>query len=499
MKIPVLCAEDIRAWDQYTISREPISSVDLMERAAGVCVRWLMQRMHRDREIFIFCGNGNNGGDGLAMARMLLVEKYKVKVFTASNGRRSADYQVMYDRLHAEAADCIHPIVSAEPFPANALLVDALIGTGLREQVNEEVREIIQRINQHPGQVIAIDIPSGLSADVFVPDTTAVRATYTLSFQCFKPAFLYPENGIYCGQIEVLDIGSAADFPAAAEATFQMSTREEMQRLFRPRNRYAHKGTFGHVLLHAGHYGMAGAALLSATGCLRAGAGLVTVLIADPEHRVIQAALPEAITRPYSEATVELPDWSRFAAIGTGCGIGQTAACQSILRRLLTESQLPLVIDADALTLLSGWEDGLSLIPRGSLLTPHPKEFDRLFGGSAHSMERKIKQKERAQQLGIYILLKGRYSVLATPEGRQWGNLSGGPGMAKAGSGDVLTGIISGLYAQYKNMETAARMGMWLHGRAGELAAERYGEESMLAGDISAQLGQAFQELYSPF
>lgn len=499
MKIPVLCAEDIRAWDQFTIAREPISSVDLMERAAGVCVRWMMQRLHRNREVMVFCGNGNNGGDGLAMARMLLEEKYKVQVFTATNSRRSADNQVMYDRLHTAAGNCIYPLESAASFSADAVIVDALIGSGLKEAVNAEVEKVIEKINHHPGQILAIDIPSGLSSDVFVPGATAVRATYTLTFQCFKPAFLFPENGDYCGQIEIMDIGSHPDYEVAQQHPFQLITREDIQSVYRRRSRYAHKGTFGHVLLYAGHYGMAGAAILSATACLRAGAGLVSVLIPDPEHRTIQVALPEAITLPFYQATDELPDLGRFASVGIGCGIGQHAAGETMLRRLLNKINQPVVLDADALNLLSGWTDGLSLIPKGSLLTPHPKEFDRLFGSSAHSMERMRKQKEQAQRLGIYLLLKGRYSVLITPEGKQWVNQTGGPGMAKAGSGDVLTGIISGLFAQYKNMETAARMGMWLHGRAGELAAQRNGEESMLAGDISAQLGQAFQEIYSPF
>lgn len=500
--IKIFATEKVKDLDQYTIQYEPISSPDLVERAATMFIHEFCRRYSKQTRIVIFAGQGNNGADALAIARLLIDEGYRVEtiLFNPSN-HLSYDCELNKERLlkmdHVEFTEVIDNFVPPE-LSERDIVIDGLFGSGINRPLTGGFAAVVNYLNQSDATIVSIDVPSGLfGEDNRNNDPDAIiQADVTLTFQFPKLAFLLAENEKYVGEWKVLDIGIHPYIIEQTPCPYYFIEEEDVAAVFEPRERFAHKGTFGHALLIAGSRGKMGAALLSAKACLRSGVGLLTVHIPQRGEFSFQTAFPEAMLSfdPNKEFFSALPDISIYSAVGIGPGLGQHMESVAALERLLTTSSHPVVIDADALNLLASNHDLISRIPPRSILTPHPKEFDRLAGSSTSDYERLMKAQSFATEYKVCVVLKGAYTAICTAEGNIYFNSTGNPGMATAGSGDVLTGIILGLLAQGHEPETAAVTGVFLHGTAGDLAAVYRSEESMIASDITEMLGKAFKQ-----
>jgi len=495
----ILSAEQIRAWDQYTMEHEPIVSIDLMERAAASCLSWLESGGYLDRSFSIYCGKGNNGGDGLALARMLSVLDCPVTVHILEFGSiGTEDFQANLGRLHATPVEVrfVQGPEHFHPIPPEDILIDALLGSGLNRKLEGVTAQLVDHLNASGNEIIAIDIPSGLFVSKSSKGNTAVRATHTLSFQVYKPAFLMPENEAWVGEVHILDIGLHPGYLSQVQGEAELLDAAIIGAIYKPRKSFSHKGNFGHALLVAGSYGKMGAAVLAATACLRTGAGLLTCDIPRCGYSILQTALPEAmlVMDPDERIHTTVPDsLDKYSVAGVGPGLGQEPATVEFLHQFLQRYRRPMVFDADALNILAAHPDWLSSLPPYSILTPHPKEFERLFGPSVDDYARLDKAREQARRLGVIIVLKGHYTFVAMTGGKGYFNSTGNPGMAKGGSGDVLTGILTALLGQSYSPGEAALLGVYLHGLAGDLAAEAHSQEAMLPSDLTANLGKAFQ------
>lgn len=495
----LLSADEIRLWDQYTIQHEPVSSIDLMERAAHQCVEWLEKNNYTHQRIHIFCGKGNNGGDGLAIARMLTDRKMSLSVNILEFGHKGTDdFQTNLARLHQYPAVSIRFIQSKENFPkldASDLIIDALFGSGLNRGLDGVTAELVKYINDSPCEIISIDIPSGLFVDRTSKSQVVVNASHTLSFQNYKLSFLMPENAFHIGEVHVLDIGLHGDYYQNLLSKNHLTDETTIRAIYKPRNRFSHKGNFGHALIIAGSYGKMGAAVMASRACLRSGAGLVTSHVPKCGYDIMQTALPEAMvmTDFNSSFITKIEDeLAKYDAIGIGPGIGTASETKMMLRKAFELVKKPLVLDADALNIISAQKDLLRKIPQGSVLTPHPKEFERLFGETDDDFERMVLALAKAKELNCVILLKGHHTMIARPDGLAYFNSTGNAGMATGGSGDVLTGIITGLLAQGYSSVDASILGAYIHGLAGDIAAAQLSQEALIAGDIIDQIPAAF-------
>jgi NAD(P)H-hydrate epimerase len=506
--LKILTAKQIREADAYTIEHEPIASIDLMERAAENFFDWIMEKYEikkgRDIQFKVFCGLGNNGGDGLAVARKLF-NKYlpKPEIYIVHySDKYSEDFHKNETSIHKFLLKNVHQIKSKEDIYGilkDDLVIDALFGTGLSKPVTGLAADVINHINASGAAVISIDMPSGLFADVHTPaEHAVVHATKTLTFQSPKLAFLFPENAETVGEWEVLDIGLDKKYIAKIPSTKTIITKELVQSFLKPRKKFSHKGDYGHALLIAGGYGKMGAAVMMTKACMRMGAGLTTVHV--PKHGVpiIQTAAPEAMTQAdfnekYFSDNIE-PD--NYSAVGIGPGIGTEEITQTALKHLLLyEKKVPLVLDADALNIISMNKEWLRLIPQNSILTPHPKEFERLTHKAENDFARHEMQIEFSKAHHVYVILKGAHTCITTPEGDAYFNATGNPGMAKGGSGDVLTGILTSLLAQRYSSLAASLLGVYMHGMAGDIAAEVLGIDGMIARDIINSIPKAWAKL----
>lgn len=489
--------------DQLTMQLEPISSIDLMERASFKIADWLIQNIDHDRQVYLFAGPGNNGGDALAVARMLAWCNFKCTVYLSDFGREiKSDPAINWQRLEEQNKVILRKIDSGESIPeipADAVVIDGLFGSGLNKPVEGLAKKIVRKINLSGATIISIDIPSGLfGEDNSTNDLSGiVRASQTLTFQFPKLSFLFPENYQFVGDWTVLPIGLHPDAIDQTESNYHFLNKEFVSGKLKKRTKFSHKGTYGHALLIGGSYGKMGASVLASHACLRSGVGLLTSHIPQLGYEIIQNSVPEAMISIDSSETVfsEVPDLSSFSAIGIGPGLDKKQETQQALKALLQAKPNKLVIDADALNILSENQDWYSLLPENTILTPHPKEFERLAGSSANSFGRLQKQLQFSAKCQIIVVCKGAHSCITFPDGRIFFNSTGNPGMATAGSGDVLTGIILGLLAQNYSSEDATLLGVYLHGLAGDLAATEIGEYSLIAGDIIIHLGKAFLQL----
>jgi ADP-dependent NAD(P)H-hydrate dehydratase / NAD(P)H-hydrate epimerase len=496
----ILPVEMIREADAFTIKHEPIASVDLMERAAYQCYRWIKKKTDRSHQIMVFCGPGNNGGDGLVVARLLAKKDYQVKVVIVRfTDKFSEDFSVNLARLEQMDVDVEH-LREDDKLPeigTDSVVVDAIFGSGLARPVKGFPGKVISHINSSETVTIAIDTPSGLFSDEYTDSNAGaiIEADYTLTFQYPKFSFLFPENEKFVGQWHILPIGLMEEFTNRLEVKNFMVQRRDAIELLKHRGHFAHKGHFGHALLIAGGYGKMGAAVLAAKAALRAGAGLVTVHIPKAGNQIIQTAIPEAMVSIDEDETMfsKPPDLSPYNAIGIGPGIGTNKQTQQAVKLLIQNSGGPLLFDADAINILSQNKTWLSFVPQYSIFTPHPKEFERLFGKTNNDFERNKKQREYSMLHNVYIVLKGANTCISTPEGKCFFNTTGNPGMATGGSGDVLTGIILGLLAQKYHPQEACILGVYLHGLAGDIAAKKLSQQAMIAGDITAALPKAFK------
>ncbi len=500
--LKIFSVQQIRKADQYTILHEPVLSIDLMERAAAACCNWIKTHFTTQELFFIFCGSGNNGGDGLAIARLLLTAGCQVQVYVVGGETNATqDFQENKKRLSAKDLSLVRQLYSVNDFPslpAGAILIDALFGTGLSRAPEGLFADLIHYINAAATTVIAIDIPSGLQADQHSDFTTAIiQANYTLSFQFPKLAFFFPENALYVGEWTVLDIGLSQTFIEEEPATTFFITETFVKTLLHKRPKFSHKGSFGHALLVSGSYGKMGAAVLATKACLRSGVGLLTVHIPVCGYEIVQTTDPEAMAavdsgEHYMRDEIQT---DAFHAIGIGPGLGMHPDTQTAVRYLLANSTKPVVIDADALNSISQQREEEKTIPANAILTPHLKEFARLAGETANDFSRHALQIAFSRKHQVYLVLKGAHTCITTPEGETYFNTSGNPGMAKGGSGDVLTGILTSLLAQGYSQKETCLLGVFLHGLAGDLAKKDLGETSMLAGDLIRYIPKAFISL----
>ena len=500
----ILSAAQIREADKYTIEHEPIASIDLMERAAGACFKWIAARFSFESRFSVFCGTGNNGGDGLAIARMLHASGYEVKVFIITAGKKvSDDFAANEKKLRSHKkipVSNVNSLQDIEEIQPHEIIIDAMFGTGLSKPVTGICAEVIHKINASNAKVIAIDMPSGLFADEssLSKDNAVIKATCTLSFQRAKLAFFFAENAEFTGEIVILSIGLNEKFISNLQSNYSVIEESEIRKILIKRKPFSHKGDYGHAGVVAGSYGKMGAAVLATRACIRSGAGLTTAIIPACGYEIMQIASPEAMCLTPSIAENENPmiisasfNTDIYDAMGTGPGIGKSKDAAKAIAKILQHFKKPLVLDADALNIISDNKELLKLLPPQTILTPHPKEFERLAGESANQFERNKKQIEFSKNHNVIIILKGKYSCISTPEGKCFFNPTGNPGMAKGGSGDVLTGIITGLLAQKYSPSEAAIAGTFIHGLAGDMAEKKKGSYSVTASDIVFYLSRA--------
>lgn len=491
--------------DAYTIAHEPIASIDLMERAAvSLADAWCVHFPDVDVPVVLFAGPGNNGGDALALARLLCARGYvsvSVYLFNPS-GCLSEDCEENRRRLLLVDGVSFHEVTSSFTPPcltSETVVVDGLFGSGLTRPLEGGYLSVVKYINASRSRVVSIDVPSGLMGEDNGGNNPEgiVRADLTLTLQHPKLSFFLPDCQPYVGRWEVLDIGLSPEAVRETDTDYRLTEEADVRALLRPRARFAHKGDFGRALLIAGRQGMGGASVLAARACLRSGVGLLTVHVPFCNNAIVQTAVPEAMTEidfsdtRFSEAT----DTDPYRAVAVGPGLGQHAETERALMEQLGECVVPMVLDADALNLLSEHHDRLMRLPRGSILTPHVGELERLVGTCNSSYERLQRARELAIDARLHLILKGAYTAVCAPDGRVSFNSTGNPGMATAGSGDVLTGILLALLAQGYPADEAARLGVYVHGLAGDLAAAELGEIALTAGDIVDYLPRAWQQL----
>lgn len=501
----IFTGAQIHELDQYTIEHEPIKSIDLMERAAKAITHAITEEWSDTTPIVVFAGSGNNGGDALAVARLLIAEGYKVKVvlFNISN-HLSEDCTTNKNRLlqTKHFNDFTEVKVSFDPpeLTADTLVIDGLFGTGLKKSLAGGFASLVKYINQSPSKVVSIDMPSGLLAEDNSCNVRAniIQADLTLTLHQKKLAFLLGESQHFLGRVKVLDIRLSEEFIEKTNAHYLTLDEADVRKKLLPRNDFAHKGTMGIALLVAGSYGMAGAAILATRACLRAGVGKVIVHTPRRNYDIMQTAVPEAVMQMDYEETCfsEAVDMEDIDALGIGPGLGQQENTAIAMISQLRRARCPIVADADALNMLASHRAWMQQLPKGIIMTPHAAEFDRLNGTPSNSdYERLEKAQNMAQTANAYIILKGHNSALCLPNGNILFNTTGNSGMATAGSGDVLTGIITAFLARGYHQEDAAALGMYIHGLAGDLAAKDLGKESLIASDIIDYLPDAFKRL----
>lgn len=495
----VLSAANIREADQYTIQQEPILSIDLMERAARSLLHWIRERYNRDTEFYIFCGSGNNGGDGLALARMLWSYGYTVHVNLVkyAKGKGSEDFKDNLSRLPSGLPT--KELNELKDLPSQlsptAVIIDAIFGSGLNRPVEGFYKDVIAYLNALENDILAIDIPSGLFADRLT-QSTMVHADHTLTFQMPKWSFFLPEHAMAIGEFHILDIKLSQDFIEGAATNFYYQTFAEVKWLFKPRTLFMHKGQAGRALLVAGGKGKMGAAVLAAKACLRSGAGLLTIHIPHCGYDILQSEVPEAMTTISAVEDIigDLPDLSSFDVIGVGPGIGTEQRTHKVLHELLLADK-QLVIDADALNILAQDASLWPLLEGKAILTPHPGELSRLVGESNDSAAALEKAREFCEKWKVVMVLKGAYSRIIALDGRVWFNSTGNPGMATGGSGDMLTGILVALVGQGYPLLEVARLGTFVHGLAADIAVQKLGYTGYIPSDGIAWLPGAFKML----
>ncbi len=494
----------IREIDEYTIRNEPVASIDLMERAAAGCTNWILSRILPGEYIKVFAGPGNNGGDGWAIARLLAERGYlHTSLYLLQISRIiSADSVINRRRLEEQNRVPIYEISSESDFPEigkHEIIIDALFGSGISRTLEGLSAALVNHINASGNMVISIDMPSGLQGEQHdrSANNAVIRASHTLSFEFPKRSFFYAENEIFTGEWYIIPIGLHPQIIQEKHTPWHYVTFTDIQGKYRKRARFSHKGTFGHACLVAGSYGMMGAAILSARACMRSGAGLLTTHVPRAGYPIIQGAVPESIFEMDSSELLfsSIPEKRDYSAIAAGPGIGRAPETVNALVNLLKSATVPLVLDADALNILAAQPDLMGLVPAGSVLTPHPGEFDRLAGNSDSGYKRNERQVEFASRHQLIVVLKGACTSIAMPDGNCFFNSTGNPGMATAGSGDVLTGIILSLLAQGYTPQDAALLGTFVHGLAGDIAATETSKQALIASDIIDHLGTAFLKI----
>ncbi|WP_142786179.1 NAD(P)H-hydrate dehydratase [Changchengzhania lutea] len=500
----IFSKEQIYQWDNLTVERQNISSTDLMERAGTQIFEWIHQRMQGAQvPIHVFCGIGNNGGDGLVLARHLITYGYHVKTYIANcSDKRSKDFLVNYDRVKNVTKDWPVLLNCKEDFPEitpDAIIVDCIFGIGLNRPVDEWLGQLFQHFKNSKAFTLSVDIPSGLRTDqVPTDENDVVWAGYTLSFVAPKLVFFLPETAKFIGQWEVLDIGLDPAFLKETETEVHLIGKYEVLQMYVPREKYSHKGSFGHTMIIGGSYGKIGSVTLSSKAALSAGAGLVSAFVPKCGYTVLQSSFPEAmvVTDTDEELLTKIDFEVKPTVIGFGMGAGTSPKTLSAFEAFLkVNKKTPLVIDADGINMLSKKKTLLKLLPENTILTPHPKELERLIGTWKDDFEKIKKVKALSKKYKIIIVIKGANSITIGNE-KIYVNTTGNPGLATAGSGDVLTGIICGLVSQGHNALNASIFGVYLHGKSADIAIQDYGYQSLIASHVINYIGKAYLDLF---
>jgi len=499
----IFSAEQIYAADKFTIEKQGITTDSLMERSAIQIFNWIHSRMQgAPVKIHLFCGIGNNGGDGIALARHLQEHGYNIAVYVVNySKKRSPDFLLNLERLKSRK---VWPafLDSADELPEighDDIIVDAIFGIGLNRNPDEWVVKLMQHLQASKAFILAVDIPSGLFTDQTVVNPQAViKADFVLSFQAPKLIFFLPETGIYVEQWQLLDIGLDPEFLMTTETDFHLVGKNEVLPMYQPRLKFAHKGNYGHALLIGGSKGKIGAVQLATKACLLTGAGLVTSYVPECGVLPLQTNLPEAmvIADANDDIITKIDYKIEPTTIGVGIGMGQDDATKKAFTEFLDALKMPIVIDADGLNLLAANKTLLKKLPKQSVLTPHPKELERLIGKWKDDFDKLKKAKAFSKKYDCVLLIKGAHTIVIY-EGIGYINTTGNPGMATAGSGDVLAGMITGLMSQGYNPINAAIFATYLHGRAGDIAVEKSGYQSLIASSICDAIGKAFIDLFA--
>lgn len=499
----ILTKEQLKAADIHTIKNENISFIDLMERAGKAVFSLIDSRLSGNPvQIHIFCGLGNNGGDGLVLARYLVEHGYNVTTYIVNfSNNRSEGFLVNFDRLKEIITPWPVQIKSVEDFPtipSTDIVIDAIFGLGLNRPMELWVKQLIQHINNTQCFKIAIDVPSGLRADQSPEDKNAViYANSCLTFQAPKLIFFLPETAGYVQDLEILDIGLNQEFIQQIQSGIELIRKQEAVSVYIPREKFGHKGIYGHSLLIGGSKGKVGSLVLASKACMRVGSGLATALVPECGYEILQTSIPEVMVVE-NDADDYITNFKvDFIpnAIGIGVGLGQHSKTIEAFKDFLRENKQSLVLDADALNILAENKELLQLLPENTILTPHPKELERLIGVWKDDFDKIEKTKAFSNTYKCIVLIKGAHSIIVYGD-QLFVNTTGNPGMASAGSGDVLTGMLTGLVAQGYNPINATIMGVYLHGTAGDLALQEYGYQALLASDIIQYIGKAFMDLF---
>ncbi len=504
--IKILNAAQNKEADTYTIQNRPILGINLMENAAQTCTTWIMNKFSIHKKFCIIAGPGNNGGDVLAIARLLSQNKYLCEVFIWGK-KFSGDNQVNQKRLH-ELNISTKEIAETTDLPEinkNNIIIEGIFGSGLKRTVSGFASEIIRHINNSGATILSIDIPSGLFSEdnsLLYEDSRPLNqkiifANYTLSIEMPFLSMLLPDNQDFVGEWIALSIGIDRRFINAQNSYYQLIEPNDISERLIKRKKFSHKGTFGHALLVVGSYGKYGAAVLAAKAALKSGLGLLTVHVPASAVNILQTAVPECMLSIDSHENIltKAPEISAYSALGVGCGLGKNEKSVQALKKLLQKQPQKLVLDADALNILSENKYLWTFVLQNTIITPHPKEFERLFGKTSNSYERLLLQQKSAKEYNIIIVLKGAHTSIAFQNGQLFFNITGNNGMATAGSGDVLTGFITGLLASGYSALEAAIIGVYLHGLAGDCAIESQSPETLIASDIIAHFSAAFKKV----
>ncbi len=505
----IFTSPQIAEIDKCTLQSQAIDDYALVKRVAKQLSGWLKSNILKEkRRVIIFAGPGNNGNDAIALAASLGSRNIDCRLYLIKpqKSKRDTPYvrRALIEELYIFGSVIVNEIDEVEDIPVlsnESIVIDGIFGTGLNRSVEGIYCQIIESINNSDCIVVSIDVPSGLLSDVKNEDCKAavVRANYTLTLEFPKLCMFFKENYPFTGDWYVIEIGLDLDIIERLKTPYNMIDEASVRKILKKRGKYSHKGDYGHGLLIAGSTGMAGSAVLSAIGALRAGLGLITVHVPKRLYDIIQISVPEAIcTTDSSEnifTSIVEKELDKFSAVAVGPGLGKAPETVTALRELVSRCNKPMVIDADAINIISVNRDILRDLPHNSVLTPHPKEFTRIAGESADSREAVEKQVKFSADNGVTVVLKGANTTVSTPDGELWFNSTGNPGMATAGSGDVLGGVILGLMTQGYCARDAAIAGVFIHSLAGDIVASKYGEESLISGDIARHLGDAFKQI----
>lgn len=498
----ILSKEQIYEADKLTAKNQKISSVELMERAGIRVFNWIHSRLQGQQvKIHILCGIGNNGGDGMVVGRHLKTHGYNVEVYVVNfSDKRSEDFLTNLSRLK-ELKYWPKLIVSEDEFPQiskDEIIIDAIFGIGLNRKPIHWVNGLIKKINHSNAFVLSIDIPSGLYMDS-LPDNSehVIKANFTLTFQTPKLIFFLPQTGIYTNEWDIVDIGLDHDYIKNVKSEVSFILKDTILPFYIPREKFTHKGTYGHSLIIGGSYGKIGAVILSAKACLKTGAGLVTTFIPKCGYTSIQTAIPECmvLTDKEENSISHIKYDIKPTVIGLGIGIGQDKKTVETFKNLLSFNNIPMVIDADGINILAHNASLIDNISPNSVLTPHPKELERLIGKWTDDFDKLKKAKKFSSSHKCILVIKGANTITVF-ENNLYINSTGNPGMATAGSGDVLTGIITGLISQGYEPLQATIFGVYIHGRAGDLSTLSNSYESIIASDIIDNIGNAFIDLF---